>query len=449
MKNINAYCAEVLQRLKDKYPWEKEFIQAVHEVFLSVGMVVENDSHYRHERILERIVEPERTLIFRVPWKDDAGRIHINTGYRIGFNSALGPYKGGLRFHASVNLGIFKFLGFEQTFKNALTGLPLGGGKGGSDFSPRGRSDNEIENFCQSFMTGLYRHIGPNTDVPAGDIGVGAREVGYLFGQYKRLKNAWEGVFTGKGLDWGGSYLRPEATGFGAVYFAEEMLNTKGKCLEGKTITVSGFGNVAWGVVTKATEMGAKVVTLSGPDGFIHDKEGINGEKIDYMLDMRRSTRDRVEDFAQKFKVDFYPGKRPWDVKCDIAFPCACENELDENDAKNLLSNGCQCVTECANMPTTQAAMNMLIESGILYSPGKASNAGGVACSGLEMAQNSSKIRWTREEVDKRLQTIMIDIHNNCLQAAERYMHEGNYFVGANIAGFIKVTNAMIDQGNT
>jgi len=449
MNNLNPYCSEVLQKLKDKYPWEKEFLQAVREVFLSIGMVVENDPHYRHERILERIVEPERTLIFRVPWRDDAGKININTGYRIGFNSALGPYKGGLRFHASVNLGIFKFLGFEQTFKNALTGLPLGGGKGGSDFSPRGRSDNEIENFCQSFMTSLYQHIGPNTDVPAGDIGVGGREIGFLFGQYKRLKNAWEGVFTGKGLDWGGSYLRPEATGFGAVYFAEEMLRTKGESLEGKTVAVSGFGNVAWGVVTKATQLGAKVVTLSGPDGFINDQEGLNGDKIDYMLDMRRSTRDKVEDFAQKFKVDFYPGKRPWGVKCDIAFPCACENELDENDAKELLSNGCQCVTEGANMPATQEAMDMLLESEILYSPGKASNAAGVACSGLEMAQNSSKIRWTREEVDKRLRTIIIDIHNNCLQAAERYKNDGNYFVGANIAGFIKVANAMIDQGNT
>lgn len=447
MKSLQPYCADVLQKLKEKYPWEIEFHQAVHEVFLSIGMVVENDSHYRHERILERIVEPERTVIFRVPWRDDEGTIHINTGYRVGFNSALGPYKGGLRFHPSVNLGIFKFLGFEQTFKNALTGLPLGGGKGGSDFSPRGRSDHEIENFCQSFMTSLYQHIGPNTDVPAGDIGVGAREVGFLFGQYKRLKNAWEGVFTGKGLDWGGSYLRPEATGFGAVYFAEEMLKTRGEHLEGKTVAVSGFGNVAWGVVTKATQMGAKVVTLSGPDGFIHDPEGINGEKINFMLHMRRSTRDLVEDYAQKFKVDFYPGKRPWGIQCDMAFPCACENELDQNDAKALLSNGCRCVTECANMPVTQEAMDILLESNILYSPGKASNAAGVACSGLEMAQNSSKIRWTREEVDKRLRTIMVDIHRNCLQAAQQFQNDGNYFVGANIAGFIKVADAMIDQG--
>lgn len=449
MKNLNAYCTKVIQDLQAKVPWEKEFIQAVNEVFLSIGVVVEKDALYEHQRILERIVEPERIFIFRVPWKDDRGNIHVNIGYRIGFNSALGPYKGGLRFHPSVNLGIFKFLGFEQTFKNALTGLPLGGGKGGSDFNPRGRSDNEIENFCQSFMTGLYQHIGPNTDVPAGDIGVGSREVGYLFGQYKRLKNVWEGVFTGKGIDWGGSFLRPEATGFGAVYFAEEMLKTRGENLDGKTVAVSGFGNVAWGVVTKVTELGAKVHTLSGPDGFIYDREGIKGEKIAYMLKMRLSNNDRVEDYAREYKVDFYPGKKPWGVKCDIAFPCACENELDQNDARNLLANGCQCVTEVANMPATQAAMDMLLDSAILYSPGKASNAAGVACSGLEMAQNSSKIRWTREEVDRQLRRIMIDIHATSLQAAERFGNKGNYFVGANIAGFIKVANAMIDHGNT
>ena len=449
MKKLNSYCAEVIQNLKNKYPWEKEFIQAVHEVMHSISVVMDKDVHYRYARILERIVEPERIYIFRVPWKDDNGTIHVNTGYRIGFNSALGPYKGGLRFHPSVNLGIFKFLGFEQTFKNALTGLPLGGGKGGSDFGTRGRSDNEIENFCQSFMSSLYQHIGPNTDVPAGDIGVGSREIGYLFGQYKRLKNAWEGVFTGKGLDWGGSLLRPEATGFGAAYFAEEMLKTKGEGIDGKTVAVSGFGNVAWGVATKVSEMGGKVVTLSGPDGFVHDKDGIKGEKIDYMLRMRLSNRDRVEDYADKFKADFFPGKRPWGVTCDIAFPSATENELDENDARNLLDNGCQCVTECANMPVTQEAMDLLLDSTVLYSPGKASNAAGVACSGLEMAQNSSKIKWTREEVDRRLRQIMIDIHEVCLQASEEYGFKGNYFMGANIAGFIKVANAMIDQGNT
>ena len=449
MKPLDPYCADVLHQLNNKYPWEKEFLQAVHEVFVSIGAVIENDPIYQHERILERIIEPERTIIFRVPWRDDNGDIQVNTGYRIGFNSALGPYKGGLRFHPSVNLGIFKFLGFEQTFKNALTGLPLGGGKGGSDFNPRGRSDTEIENFCQSFMTSLYHHIGPNTDVPAGDIGVGAREVGYLFGQYKRLKNTWEGVLTGKGLDWGGSYLRPEATGFGAVYFADEMLKTRGQGIDGKTVAVSGFGNVAWGVVTKVAQMGGKVVTLSGPDGFIHDKDGVSGEKIDFMLKMRLSMHDRVEDYARQFNVDFYPGKKPWDVACDIAFPCACENELDRADADNLLENGCRCVTEVANMPATDAAMDRLIDSGILYSPGKASNAAGVACSGLEMAQNSAKIRWPHAEVDHRLRTIMTDIHATCLQAAEQAGQPGNYVVGANVAGFIKVAGAMIDQGNT
>ncbi len=449
MKALNSYCANVLQQLENKYPWEKPFLQAVREVFLSIGMVVDQDPVYRHVRILERMVEPERVYMFRVPWRDDRGEIQVNTGYRVGFNSALGPYKGGLRFHASVTLGILKFLGFEQTFKNALTGLPLGGGKGGSDFSPRGRSDSEIEKFCQSFMNSLYHHIGPNTDIPAGDIGVGAREIGYLFGQYKRLKIAWEGVFTGKSIDWGGSYLRPEATGYGAAYFAEEMLRTKGEGIEGKTVAVSGFGNVAWGVVSKITEMGGKVVTLSGPDGFIHDRDGIRGEKIDYMLTMRNSGRDRAEDYAVKFKADFYPGERPWRIPCDIAFPCACENELDREDAEHLLQNGCTCVTECANMPATQEAMDLLLATDILYSPGKASNAAGVACSGLEMAQNSSKMRWPREEVDLRLRTIMTHIHATCLEAAEQFGSPGNYFVGANIAGFIKVANAMIEQGNT
>jgi len=449
MDVINSYCTETLEVIKNKYPYEREFIQAVSEVLLSLESLMDMEPIYREKKILERIIEPERIYIFRVPWKDNNGNIQINTGYRVGFNSALGPYKGGLRFHPSVTLSILKFLGFEQTFKNALTGLPLGGGKGGSDFNPRGRSDNEIENFCQSFMTSLYNHIGPNTDVPAGDIGVGAREIGYLFGQYKRLKNVFEGVLTGKGLDWGGSLMRPEATGFGAVYFAQEMLKTIGENIDGKVVTVSGFGNVAWGVVIKVTEMGGKVVTLSGPDGFVHDKEGVNGEKIDYMLNMRVSSRDRVQDYAEKFNVDFYPDKKPWGIKCDIAFPSACENEMDENDAGELIRNGCQCVTECANMPATQKAMELLLESKILYSPGKASNAAGVACSGLEMAQNSTKIRWTREEVDQRLRQIMTDIHRNCLEAAEMYGAQGNYFVGANIAGFIKVANAMIDQGNT
>jgi glutamate dehydrogenase (NADP+) len=443
-----SYIDAVRESVQRKYSWEKEFIQAVDEVFLSLGPIIKREPIFRMQKILERIVEPERVFIFRVPWKDDAGDLQVNTGYRIGFNSALGPYKGGLRFHSSVTLSILKFLGFEQVFKNALTGMPLGGGKGGSDFNPRGRSDNEIENFCQSFMTSLYNHIGPNTDVPAGDIGVGAREIGYLFGQYKRLKNVFEGVLTGKGLDWGGSLLRPEATGFGAAYFADEMLKTRGDGIDGKLVAVSGFGNVAWGVVTKVVEMGGKVVTLSGPDGFVYDKEGVTGEKIAYMLQMRASCKDRVQDYADKFKVDFFPSKRPWEVKCDIAFPCACENEMDENDAKNLIHNGCQCVTECSNMPLTQQAVDRILESKILYSPGKASNAGGVACSGLEMVQNSTKLKWTREEVDQRLRQIMVDIHRICMEAAEENGTPGNYANGANIAAFRRVAHAMIDQGN-
>lgn len=447
--DATTYTQKISQLVRNKYPWEKEFIQAVDELLFSLTPLFSQEPLYQHERILERMVEPERVIIFRVPWRDDRGTIQVNTGYRIGFNSALGPYKGGLRFHASVTLSILKFLGFEQIFKNALTGLPMGGGKGGSDFSPRGKSDIEIENFCQSFMVGLYKHIGPDTDVPAGDIGVGAREIGYLFGHYKRLKNVFEGVLTGKGIDWGGSNIRPEATGFGAVYFAEEMLKTRGEHIDGKTVAVSGFGNVAWGVAKKVSEMGAKVITLSGPDGFIHDQDGIQGEKIDYMLNMRSSGHDKVQDYADKFKTDFYPGKRPWGVKCDLAFPCACENEMGLEDAKGLVKNGCMCVTECANMPLTSDASEILHESGILYSPGKASNAGGVACSGFEMAQNSTKIKWTREEVDQRLHQVMRDIHNNCLQAAERYGDPGNYSYGANIAGFIKVANAMLDQGNT
>ncbi len=448
MNYTNSYIDTVRETVQRKYSWEKEFIQAVDEVFFSLRPIVEQDPVYRSEKILERLVEPERAFIFRVPWRDDTGKIQVNTGYRIGFNSALGPYKGGLRFHSSVTLSILKFLGFEQVFKNALTGMALGGGKGGSDFNPRGRSDREIENFCQSFMSGLFNHIGPNTDVPAGDIGVGAREIGYLFGQYKRLKNTFEGVLTGKGLDWGGSLLRPEATGFGAVYFAEEMLKTKGESVDGKRVAVSGFGNVAWGVVTKVTAMGGKVITLSGPDGFIYDRDGVNNEKIDFMLQMRASCRDRVQDYADKFKAAFYPGKRPWEVKCDVAFPCACENELDESDAENLIRNGCLCLTECANMPLTPKAADLFFESEILYSPGKASNAGGVACSGLEMVQNSTKLKWTRDEVDQRLRRIMAEIHRNCKEAAEEYGNPGNYVIGANIAGFKRVAGAMLDQGN-
>ncbi|WP_407930400.1 NADP-specific glutamate dehydrogenase, partial [Ignavibacterium album] len=382
-----------------------------------------------------------------VPWMDDQGQIHINRGYRIEMNSAIGPYKGGLRFHPSVTLGILKFLAFEQVFKNSLTTLPMGGGKGGSDFDPKGKSDNEIMRFCQSFMTELFRHIGPDTDVPAGDIGVGTREIGYLFGQYKRLKNEFTGVLTGKGINWGGSLVRPEATGFGVVYFANEMLKTKGQTFEGKTVAVSGFGNVAWGAVQKVTELGGKVVTLSGPDGYIYDPDGVKGEKIDYMLKLRASNKDAVEDYAKEFKVKFFPGKKPWEVKVDVALPCATQNEIHEADAKELVKNGCMCVCEGANMPTTIEAYKVFMDAGILFAPGKASNAGGVATSGLEMAQNSMRLPWSREEVDRRLHEIMVRIHDTCLATAEKYGTPGNYVNGANIAGFLKVADAMIDQG--
>lgn len=444
---MSAYVNSVVEELKQRYPWEKEFLQAAVEVLESLSAVVEKEPKYKQHRILERIVEPERVIIFRVPWQDDKGEIHVNRGYRVQFNGAIGPYKGGLRFHPSVNLSVMKFLGFEQTFKNSLTSLPMGGGKGGSDFDPRGKSDAEVMRFCQSFMNELYRHIGPDTDVPAGDIGVGGREIGFLFGQYKRLVDRFEGVLTGKGFNWGGSLMRPEATGFGATYFAQEMLKTKGQSFEGKTVAISGFGNVAWGVAQKVTALGGKVVTLSGPDGFVYDKDGISGEKIPYMLEMRASGRDRAQDYADKFKVEFFPGKRPWGVKCDVAMPCATQNELDENDAKELLKNGCTCVCEVANMPTTLEAAKVLLESGILFAPGKAANAGGVACSGLEMTQNSMRLNWTAEEVDQRLHQIMVNIHNSCRRAAEQYGMPGNYVAGANIAGFKKVADAMIDQG--
>ncbi len=444
---MNAYAERVFKDLQSRFPWEKEFLQAVREVFESVSPVLDREPKYERYSILERVIDPERTVSFRVPWKDDANRIHVNRGYRVEFNSALGPYKGGLRFHSTVTLSGLKFLGFEQIFKNSLTGLPMGGGKGGSDFDPRGRSDDEVERFCQSFMSELYRHIGADTDVPAGDIGVGGREIGYLFGQYKRLKNVFEGVLTGKGMHWGGSNLRPEATGFGVVYFTQEMLKTRGETLEGKRVAISGFGNVAWGAAIKVNELGGKVITISGPDGFVYDPDGISGDKIEYMLQMRASGHDRVEDFADEFGVEFYPGRRPWSIKCDVALPCAIQNELDEADARQLVANGAICVCEGANMPTTPEAIEVIQQAGLLYSPGKASNAGGVACSGLEMSQNSMRLRWTREEVDQRLHQIMVDIHKSCLDAAERYGHPGNYMVGANIAGFLKVANAMIEQG--
>lgn len=441
------YVMKLLADVKAKNPNEPEFHQAVEEVLESLDLVLQRHPEYRSLKIVERMVEPERVIMFRVPWMDDQGQIHINRGYRIEMNSAIGPYKGGLRFHPSVTLGILKFLAFEQVFKNSLTTLPMGGGKGGSDFDPKGKSDNEIMRFCQSFMTELFRHIGPNTDVPAGDIGVGTREIGYLFGQYKRLTNEFTGVLTGKGINWGGSLIRPEATGFGVVYFANEMLKTKGQTFEGKTVAVSGFGNVAWGAVQKVTELGGKVVTLSGPDGYIYDPDGVKGEKIDYMLKLRASNKDAVEDYAKEFKVKFVPGKKPWEVKCDVALPCATQNEIYENDAKELIKNGCMCVCEGANMPTTIEAYKLFVEAGVLYAPGKASNAGGVATSGLEMSQNSMRLPWSREEVDKRLQEIMIRIHDTCLVTAEKYGTPGNYVNGANIAGFLKVADAMIDQG--
>ncbi|MCA2005205.1 MAG: NADP-specific glutamate dehydrogenase [Ignavibacterium sp.] len=443
----SEYVMKILADVKAKNPNEPEFHQAVEEVLESLDLVLQRHPEYRAWKIVERMVEPERVIMFRVPWMDDQGQIHINRGYRIEMNSAIGPYKGGLRFHPSVTLGILKFLAFEQVFKNSLTTLPMGGGKGGSDFDPKGKSDNEIMRFCQSFMTELFRHIGPDTDVPAGDIGVGTREIGYLFGQYKRLKNEFTGVLTGKGINWGGSLVRPEATGFGVVYFANEMLKTKGHTFEGKTVAVSGFGNVAWGAVQKVTELGGKVVTLSGPDGYIYDPDGVKGEKIDYMLKLRASNKDAVEDYAKEFKVKFFPGKKPWEVKVDVALPCATQNEIHESDAKELVKNGCICVCEGANMPTTIEAYRVFMDAGILYAPGKASNAGGVATSGLEMTQNSMRLPWSREEVDKKLHEIMIRIHNTCLATAEKYGTPGNYVNGANIAGFLKVADAMIDQG--
>jgi glutamate dehydrogenase (NADP+) len=444
---MSDYVSKLIAQVKAKNPAEPEFHQAVEEVAQSLEIVLERHPEYRSAKILERMVEPERVIIFRVPWLDDQGEIHINRGFRIQMNSAIGPYKGGLRFHPSVTMGILKFLAFEQVFKNSLTSLPMGGGKGGSDFDPKGKSDHEVMRFCQSFMTELFRHIGPDTDVPAGDIGVGTREIGFLFGQYKRLTREFSGVLTGKGLNWGGSLVRPEATGYGVVYFAEEMLKTKGQSFAGKTVAVSGFGNVAWGAVEKVTQLGGKVVTLSGPDGFVYDKDGIRGEKIQYMLEMRASARDSVMDYADKFKVEFHPGKRPWDVKADVALPCATQNELNAENAKTLLQNGCMCVCEGANMPTTLDGVKIFLDAHVLYSPGKASNAGGVATSGLEMSQNSMRFPWSKEEVDQRLHEIMKNIHRTCLTTAEKYGTPGNYVNGANIAGFLKVADAMMDQG--
>jgi len=444
---MSEYVNSLIALVKAKNPGEPEFHQAVEEIVESLDLVLERHPEYRSSRILERMVEPERIIIFRVPWMDDQGDVHVNRGFRIEMNSAIGPYKGGLRFHPSVNLGILKFLAFEQVFKNSLTTLPMGGGKGGSDFDPKGKSDHEVMRFCQSFMTELFRHIGPNTDVPAGDIGVGGREIGYLFGQYKRLRNEFTGVLTGKGLNWGGSLIRPEATGYGAVYFAREMLKTIGHDVQGKIFAVSGFGNVAWGAVQKIDQLGGKVVTLSGPDGFIYDKGGVTGEKIDFMLKLRSSANDRVKDYADKFKCEFYPGKRPWSIKVDVAMPCATQNEIFEEDAKELVKNGCICVCEGANMPTTIEGYKVFRDAGILYAPGKAANAGGVGVSGLEMTQNSMRLPWLRDEVDERLQQIMKKIHDTCINTAEKFGTPKNYVNGANIAGFLKVADAMLDQG--
>ncbi|MDD5502000.1 MAG: NADP-specific glutamate dehydrogenase [Candidatus Thermoplasmatota archaeon] len=440
---------EIIEKVIAKNPGEKEFHQAVKEVLESLESVMEQRPDYVKAKILERITEPERQVMFRVNWMDDKGEVQVNRGYRVQFNSAIGPYKGGLRFHPAVNLSTIKFLGFEQTFKNSLTSLPMGGGKGGADFDPRGKSDNEIMRFCQAFMNELFRHIGADTDVPAGDIGVGGREVGYMFGQYKKLVNRFEGVLTGKNLEFGGSLVRPEATGFGATYFAEEMLKLKGDTLKGKIVTVSGFGNVAWGACIKASQLGAKVVAISGPDGYVYDPDGIGTqEKWDYLGEMLKMDRNKVENYVKKYpKAKFFAGKKPWEVKCDIAMPCAIQNELNEDDAKTLIKNGVKIVVEVSNMGCTAEAWKLFIEKKIPFAPGKAANAGGVATSGLEMSQNSMRLAWNAEEVDKRLHDIMINIHKTCVETAKKYGYEGNYVIGANIAGFVKVADAMMAQG--
>ena len=446
---MNKYVERVLANLQETYPWEKEFLQAATEVLSSLSLVMDREPKYENARILERIVEPERTILFRVEWVDDKGQIQVNRGYRVQFNSAIGPFKGGLRFHPSVNLGILKFLGFEQIFKNSLTGLPMGGGKGGSNFDPKGKSDNEVMSFCQSFMRELYRHIGPDTDVPAGDIGVGGREIGYLFGQYKKIVNSYDSVLTGKGLNWGGSLVRPEATGYGNVYFAEEMLKTKGESFAGKRVLVSGSGNVAQFTVEKINQLGGKVISLSDSNGTILDEDGINQEKWQYVMELKNVRRGRIQEYVQKFPTATYvDGKRPWGlVKAEIALPSATQNEISGDDAKALVANGCICVSEGANMPSTLEAVDVFLKNNVLYGPGKAANAGGVATSGLEMSQNAMRLNWTREEVDAKLHQIMVNIHKNAAQAAEEFGTPGNYLNGANIAGFKKVADAMIDLG--
>jgi glutamate dehydrogenase (NADP+) len=443
-QKINDFMALV----EAKNPNEPEFLQAVREFAETVMPFIANEKKYDGKNVLLRMAEPERSVIFRVPWVDDKGEIQVNRGFRIQMNSAIGPYKGGIRFHSTVNLSVLKFLAFEQVFKNSLTTLPMGGGKGGSDFDPQGKSDAEVMRFCQSFMTELCRHIGPDLDVPAGDIGVGAREIGYMFGQYKRIRNEFTGVLTGKGLAYGGSLIRPEATGYGVVYFTQQMLKTKGESIEGKTVAISGFGNVAWGVALKVNELGGKLVTISGPDGYIYDADGISGEKIDFMLEMRASGDNRAEAYAEKFpSAVFHKGKSPWEAKVDIAIPCATQNELNEEDAKKLIANGVMCVTEAANMPCTLEAIKQFLDAKVLFAPGKAANAGGVAASGLEMTQNSIRLNWTSEEVDARLKDIMTGIHGQCKKYGIESDGYVNYVKGANIAGFVKVADAMLAQG--
>jgi glutamate dehydrogenase (NADP+) len=451
---MKDYIQQFMNDVKSRNPHEPEFLQAVEEVVDSLALVLERHSEYRSAKILERLVEPERVIMFRVPWVDDQGEIHVNRGFRVEMNSAIGPYKGGLRFHPSVNLSILKFLAFEQVFKNSLTSLPMGGGKGGSDFDPKGKSDMEIMRFCQSFMTELQRHIGENTDVPAGDIGVGAREIGYLFGQYKRIRNEFTGVLTGKGVTWGGSVIRPEATGYGCVYFAQEMLATRNDTLEGKTCLVSGSGNVAQYTVEKLIQLGAKVVTLSDSSGYIYDEAGIDRDKLNYIMELKNYHRGRIKEYTEVYKSAVYTPHDPnldhnpiWNHKAECAFPCATQNEINGKDAKNLIKNGVFVVSEGANMPTTLEGIKIFLDEKILYGPGKAANAGGVAVSGLEMSQNSMRLTWSREEVDQRLQEIMKNIHKTCLEIAERFNTPGNYLNGANIGGFLKVADAMLDQG--
>ena len=439
---------KMMNNLEAKHPGEVEYLQAVHEVLESIEEVYNANPQFETAGIIERLVEPDRILTFKAPWVDDNGKVHVNLGYRVQFNGAIGPYKGGLRFHPSVNLSILKFLGFEQIFKNSLTSLPMGGGKGGSDFNAKGKSDNEIMRFCQSFMLELWRIIGPETDVPAGDIGVGGREIGFLYGMYKKLAREHTGVLTGKGLNWGGSLVRPEATGFGAVYFTKEMLATKGETFEGKTVALSGFGNVAWGAALKVNELGGKVVTISGPDGYIYDPDGISGEKVNYLLELRSSNQDIVKPYSYEFpNAQFFAGKHPWEVAVDVAMPCATQNELNKEDAEALVKNGCKFVAEVANMPCTPEAIEVFQDNKICFAPGKAVNAGGVATSGLEMSQNSMKYNWKREEVDEKLHTIMVNIHTACVEHGTEADGYINYFKGANIAGFLKVANAMLDQG--